>query len=432
MEKKKKIKKKINLAVIGNGGREHALCYKFLQSKKIKNLYCIPGNAGTETICKNLNIDYLNFDLLYKKLTELEIFIVFVGPEIPLVAGIVDFLSKRNIFAFGPSKKASQLEGSKAYMKKLCSKFNIPTAKYKEFKNLKLAKNFIMRSKHPLVIKSDGLAAGKGVTICHSKKDSLKYSKEILQGRFKTSSKLIIEEFLEGEEASYFVITDGKNFLPIGTAQDHKKIGEGDTGPNTGGMGAYSPSLLVNNAIEKKIQKLIIEPTIKGMNKLGNSFVGILYAGLMIKGEDVKLIEYNIRFGDPECQVLMMRLKNDLLDLILSVKNKKLTQNKIIWKKEKCLTVVASSQGYPNEYKNYVEIKNIKKIKNNNKSQLFHAGTIFKNNSIFSNGGRVLNATSLGKSFLECRNRANKILEKINWAEKYFRKDIGWRVINDK
>ena len=419
---------KINLAVIGNGGREHALCYKFLQSKKIKNLYCIPGNAGTKKICKNLCIDYLNFDLLYKKLIELDVSIVFVGPEIPLVFGIVDFLSKKNIFAFGPSKKASQLEGSKAYMKKLCNKFNIPTAKYKEFKNIKSAKKFIMKSKHPLVIKSDGLAAGKGVTICNTKKNSLKHSKEILQGKFKTSKKLIIEEFLKGEEASYFVITDGKNYLPIGTAQDHKKIGEGDTGPNTGGMGAYSPSLLVNNSIEKKIQKLIIEPTIKGMNKLGHSFVGILYAGLMINREDVKLIEYNIRFGDPECQALMMRLENDLVD-ILSVKNKKLNKSKITWKKDKCVTVVASSLGYPNDYKDRAEIKGLEKIKNNHKNQLFHAGTIFKNGLILSNGGRVLNATCLGKTFTEARDRANKILEKINWSEKYYRKDIGWRVI---
>jgi len=420
----------MNLAVIGSGGREHALCYKFLQSKKIKNLYCIPGNAGTEVICKNLNIDYLDFEILYKKIIELNISIVFVGPEIPLVAGIVNFLSERNIFVFGPSKEASQLEGSKAFMKKLCADFNIPTAQYEEFQDIESAKNFINNNKHPLVIKSDGLAAGKGVTVCYTKEDSLIHAKDILEGKFKTSKKLIIEEFLEGEEASYFVITDGKNYLPIGTAQDHKRVGEGDTGPNTGGMGAYSPSLLINDTIEKKIQKLIIEPAIKGMSEIGCSFVGILYAGLMIKDGNVKLIEYNIRFGDPECQVLMMRLENDLLDLLLSVKNKNLNNNKIFWKEEPCVTVVASSKGYPNEYKNHVEIKEIDKINNDKKNQLFHAGTVLKNGIILSNGGRVLNATCLGKTFKDARNRANKMLEKINWSEKYYRADIGWRIIS--
>ena len=242
----------MNVAVIGSGGREHALCFQLLKSKEIENLFCIPGNAGTKNICQNIDINYLDFELLYTILQENEIKMVIVGPEIPLVAGIVDFLSDRNIYAFGPTKNASQLEGSKAFMKKLCKDFDIPTAKYEEFENFDEAKYYIETNQHPLVIKSDGLAAGKGVTISTTIEESLKSIKEILEGKFKSSKKFIVEEFLQGEEASYFVITDGENYIPIGTAQDHKRIGEGDTGPNTGGMGAYSPSLIIDHKIEKK------------------------------------------------------------------------------------------------------------------------------------------------------------------------------------
>ena len=242
----------MNVAVIGSGGREHALCFKLSMSKKIKKLFCIPGNPGTSEICQNIDIDYNNFSLLYESLLAHNISIVIVGPEVPLVAGIVDFLSSKNIFAFGPNKKASQLEGSKGFMKKLCKDFKIPTASYEEFEHFENAETYIKKSKHPLVIKADGLAAGKGVTISQTIEESLKCTREIMNGKFKTSKKVVIEEFLEGEEASYFVITDGKNYLPIGTAQDHKRIGENDTGPNTGGMGAYSPSLLITKELEKK------------------------------------------------------------------------------------------------------------------------------------------------------------------------------------
>lgn len=385
----------MNVAVIGSGGREHAICFQLQRSKEIKKLFCIPGNAGTKTICENIDIDYLNFDLLYSFLQENNVNTVIVGPEIPLVAGIVDFLSEKNIYAFGPSKKASQLEGSKAFMKKLCKDFNIPTAKYEEFDNFEKAKSFIEENQHPLVIKSDGLAAGKGVTISSSIEESLKCAKEILDGKFKSSKKFIIEEFLEGEEASYFIITDGDHYIPIGTAQDHKRIGEGDTGPNTGGMGAYSPSLIIDENIEKKIQTKIIEPTLKGLNKIGCKFTGILYAGLMISNGEPKLIEYNIRFGDPECQVLMMRLKTDLLTLVNAVKKNKIHEMNIIWNEKPCITVVAAAKGYPDKYNTLTEIKNIEKIKTNNHEQLFHAGTILKDNKILANGGRVLNATCL-------------------------------------
>ena len=419
----------MNVAVIGSGGREHALCFKLSESQKVTQLFCIPGNAGTNEICKNIDIDYLNFDLLHSTLLENNISLVIVGPEIPLVEGIVDYLADKNIFAFGPSKKASQLEGSKAFMKKVCQDFNIPTAAYEEFDNFEQAKKFINQSKHPLVIKSDGLAAGKGVTISQTVEESVQCAKEILEGKFKTSKKVVIEEFLEGEEASYFIITDGKNYLPIGTAQDHKRIGENDTGPNTGGMGAYSPSLLITKELQEKINKEIIEPTIKGLNKIGCSFVGILYAGLMIKDNQPKLIEYNIRFGDPECQVLMMRIDNDLIDLVLSVKNKNLLNQKITWKENPCITIVAAAKGYPDTYQVETEIKNLENITTNSTQQLFHAGTINKNGKILANGGRVLNATSSATNLKQARDKAHEMLNLVDWDDMYFRKDIGWRVI---
>ena len=419
----------MNVAVIGSGGREHALCFKLSKSQKVTQLFCIPGNAGTNEICKNIDIDYLNFDLLHSTLLKNNISLVIVGPEIPLVEGIVDYLASKNIFAFGPSKKASQLEGSKAFMKKVCQDFNIPTAAYEEFDNFEQAKKFINQSKHPLVIKSDGLAAGKGVTISQTIEQSIRCAKEILEGKFKTSKKVVIEEFLEGEEASYFIITDGENYLPIGTAQDHKRIGENDTGPNTGGMGAYSPSLLITKELQEKINKEIIEPTIIGLNKIGCSFVGILYAGLMIKDNQPKLIEYNIRFGDPECQVLMMRIDNDLIDLVLSVKNKNLLSQKIIWKEDPCITIVAVAKGYPDKYQVETEIKNLENITANSTQQLFHASTISKNGKILANGGRVLNATSSAANLKQARDKAHKMLNLVDWDDMYFRKDIGWRVI---
>jgi phosphoribosylamine--glycine ligase len=419
----------MNVAVIGSGGREHALCFKLSMSKKLSRLFCIPGNAGTSKICTNIDIDYLDFDLLHSNLIKNNISLVIVGPEIPLVAGIVDYLSSKNIFAFGPSKKASQLEGSKAFMKKVCRDFNIPTANFEEFENFENAKNFIFKSKHPLVIKSDGLAAGKGVIISQTIDESIKASKEILEGKFKTSKKVVIEEFLEGEEASYFIITDGKNYLPIGTAQDHKRIGENDTGPNTGGMGAYSPSLLITEEVQDKINKKIIEPTLDGLNKINCSFIGILYAGLMIKNNEPKLIEYNIRFGDPECQVLMMRLETDLLDLILSIRDGNLLNQKIKWKKQPSITVVAAAKGYPGKYKTKTIIKNLEKINNDNNQQMFHAGTIKANEKILSNGGRVLNATATAADLMQARNKAHEMLNCLEWEDLYFRKDIGWRVI---
>ena len=421
----------MNIAIIGSGGREHSLCFKLKKSKKVSKIFCFPGNAGTSSISKNIKVDTNNFSKIFKHIKKNKINLIVVGPEVPLVNGIVDYFKKRNIPIFGPSKKASKLEGSKVFMKNFCKKFKIPTAKYKQVFNLDDAKHFISTLKFPIVVKSDGLAAGKGVTICKNKKKALLEIKKIFNGKFKSSKKVVVEEFLAGEEASYFVITDGKSFKNIGTAQDHKRIGEGDTGPNTGGMGAYSPSYIINKKMENKIINKIIIPTINGMRKIGCRYQGILYAGLMINNNEPKLIEYNVRFGDPECQVIMMRLKNDLLELIQSTLNKNLKKKRIVWERKKAITVVVANKGYPGKYKNNIELKNLYKIKQNGKMQLFHAGTIIdERNKVKTNGGRVLNATVMNQNLKVARDTAHKMIKRIVWKNKYYRKDIGYKVID--
>ena len=419
----------MKVAIIGSGGREHSICYKLKQSKNLKKLVCIPGNAGTAQICENLNVDISNFNLLYDELKKNEIDIVIVGPEVPLVEGIKDFLEEKSIKVFGPSKKASQLEGSKLFLKNFCSEFKIPSARFQEVKNLSEASDCIDKFGLPIVVKSDGLAAGKGVTICNKKEEALNDVKAIFSGKFKSSKKVILEEFLKGEEASYFVITDGEDFLPIGTAQDHKRIFENDVGPNTGGMGAYSPSYLITDDIESKIINRIIKPTLAGMKKIGSPFSGILYAGLMINNGDPKLIEYNIRFGDPECQILMMRMKSDFLEIVINTIEKNLKNKKIEWYDYPGITIVASNKGYPGDYDKSTVIKNLNKIDQNENIQIFHAGTSNVNGEIIAIGGRVLNLTVTNKSLKIARDEALRALDKLEWENKYYRRDIGWRVI---
>jgi len=421
----------MNIAVIGSGGREHSICFKLKQSRTINKIFCIPGNAGTSELAQNIDIDILNFKNISNFLRNNNTKIVFVGPEVPLVNGIKDYLEKKGFFVFGPSKAASRLEKSKSFTKSLCKKYKIPTANYKSFNNMKGVKNYIHKMNTPIVIKADGLASGKGVFICKNKKIALKKCAEINKGKFKSSRKFVIEEFLSGEEASYFILSDGKNYKFFGTAQDHKRIGEGDTGPNTGGMGAYSPSNIINDMVEEKVKKQIIEPTLKGLKKLGCPFIGILYAGLIIENNQPKLIEYNIRLGDPECQVLMMRLKTDLLKIILACKKKQINKIKINWSNKKAITIVASSKGYPNKKDRVSEIKNLDRISLNNNQYIFHASTFKKNDKIFSSGGRVLNSTALDKNLKSARNTCIRMLKKINWKDKYFRRDIGWRAINN-
>ena len=419
----------MNIALIGSGGREHALCQKIYQSKLSKNIICIPGNAGTSTIAKNININFLNFKNLLRTIKSNKIDLVIVGPEEPLVKGLVDFLNKNKIKVFGPNKYAAKLEGSKAFMKSICKKYKIPTAQFKICTNRKSVNNFLKTCKMPLVVKADGLAAGKGVAICKTKKQVISFSNEIFQGKFKSSKKLVLEEFLEGEEASYFLIVDKKGYKFFGSAQDHKRVGENDKGPNTGGMGAYSPAPIINENLEKKIINKIVNPTLIALKKKRKPYTGFLYVGLMIKNNEPYLIEYNIRMGDPECQVILPRLNTDILKIFNNVLKNKIKKTKISWKKSKCMTIVICSKGYPRKYKNNKVIKNIKKIKLKKNSFIFHAGTKIINNELLSNGGRVLNITSTGKKFLEIRKNIFRIIKKLNWKDGFFRKDIGWRVI---
>ena len=422
----------MNLAVIGSGGREHAICYKLKQSPKIKKLICIPGNAGTQKIAQNISEDISNFEGLYEIIKKQNVDLVIVGPEQPLVDGIVDYLNKKKVRVFGPDKFSSQLEGSKAFMKNLCKKNKIPTPNFGVFKNISSATNFIMKNKVPIVVKADGLASGKGVTICTTRDEALKNTREILSGKFKSSSQVVLEEYLEGEELSYFVIVDNNSYHFFGAAQDHKRVGEGDIGPNTGGMGAYSPPPLLTNELDKKIKKKIIEPTLAAMKSLGHSYRGFLYAGLMIKKGEPYLIEYNIRMGDPECQVLMMRLKTDFFEIIDSATKNEIKNLKIEWIKKNSITIVMCAKGYPSNFIKNSEIKNLSNVLTDNDNQIFHAGTYEKDNKIFSNGGRVLNITSLSEQLSEARKSSLKNIEKIDWKDGFFRKDIGWRVINTK
>ena len=422
----------MNLAVIGSGGREHAICYKLKHSSKINKLICIPGNAGTQKIAENIKEDISNFGNLYQIIKKYSVDLVIIGPEQPLVEGLVDYLNEKKVRVFGPDKFASQLEGSKAFMKNLCKKNSIPTADFGVFNNFDDAYSFIKKNGAPIVVKADGLAAGKGVSVCTSIEEAAKNTKEILDGKFKSSHQVVLEEFLKGEELSYFTIVDENSYLFFGSAQDHKRVGEGDTGPNTGGMGAYSPAPLLTDKLEAKIKKKIIEPTLKAMKNLGHPYKGFLYAGLMINKGEPYLIEYNIRMGDPECQVLMMRLETDLLEIIDHATRNKINNLKIEWTKKSSITIVLCANGYPSNYIKDSEIKNLPNVLIDKNNQIFHAGTYEKNNKTYSSGGRVLNITSSSESLIEARNKSLTNIDKINWSDGFFRKDIGWRVINNK
>ena len=421
----------MNIALIGSGGREHAICQKLHDSTLTNKIYCIPGNAGTASIASNLDIDFLDFKKLLITIKYYKIDLVVVGPELPLVKGIVDFLQKNKIKVFGPNKYAAQLEGSKAFMKSLCKIHNIPTAGFKICKNKKDVQKFLNQNNMPIVVKADGLAAGKGVIVCNSKKQVDRFTQEIFLGKFKTSKKLILEEFLEGEEVSYFLIVDKKQFSFIGSAQDHKRVGKNETGQNTGGMGAYSPAPIINKDLEKKIISKIVKPTLDALKAKNNSYTGFLYIGLMIKNNEPYLIEYNVRMGDPECQVIMPRLKTDFVKILNAALKNKLNKIKIKWIESKCMTTVICSKGYPNTYRINKNIS-LEKVRLNKKSFIFHAGTKFKDKSIVSNGGRVLNIVVLGSSFSKIRDQIFKIIKKINWKHGFFRSDIGWRVIKSK
>ena len=417
------------IGVIGSGGREHAICEKILQSKKIEKLYCFPGNAGTSSIAKNVKIKIDEFDKIKNFVINNKIDFLIVGPEKPLVNGIVDFFQKHNIKIFGPEKVASQLEGSKIFTKKLCEKYKIPTAKFGIFKNLEETNLFLKTSKFPLVVKADGLAAGKGSYLCQNTATANNAIKEIFNGKFGIAKNILIEEFLSGEEMSYFIISDGKTFKKFQTAQDHKRVLEGDKGKNTGGMGAYSPSRLINSNLDKKIINKIIKPTLKGLKDMGTNFKGFLYAGLMIVKNEPFLIEYNVRMGDTECQTILPKLKTDIIDIFAACCENNLSSVNIEWHEEKSLCIVLCSKGYPDKYKNNILIKNIEKIHLQQKEFIFHAGTKINKKKIYSNGGRVLNFVVLSNNFKSSKKKAIQLIRKLNWSNGFYRKDIGFKVI---
>ena len=420
----------MNVGIIGSGGREHAICHTIKKSKKVKKIYCFPGNAGTSDIATNIDLNINDFEKLKDFILEKKIELVIVGPEKPLVDGIVDYLEKFKIKVFGPNKIASQLEGSKIFTKKICKDFNIPTAKFGIFQNEIEAKKYLIQSKYPIVIKADNLASGKGVYICENESQSLNAVKEIFAGKFGKAENVLIEEFLKGEEMSFFVISDGKTIQKFGTAQDHKRVLEGDKGKNTGGMGAYSPSRLINDNLEKKIIDKIIFPTLKALKKLNSEYKGFLYVGLMIVENEPFLIEYNVRMGDPECQTILPKLKSDLCEIFLACCENKLDETNIQWSEKKSLCIVLCSKGYPESYKKNVEIKNINKIKLDQNNLCFHAGTKSDQNKIFAIGGRVLNFVSLSETFLDAKENIINNLNSLEWNDGFYRKDIGYKVID--
>ncbi|WP_137113443.1 phosphoribosylamine--glycine ligase [Mesorhizobium sp. GR13] len=419
----------MNVLLLGSGGREHALAWKLAASPLLGKLYAAPGNPGIadEAELVALNIDDHAAIIAFCK--EHDIGLVVVGPEAPLVAGIADALSGAGIRVFGPSQKAAQLEGSKAFTKELCARFNIPTGAFGRFDNAEAAKAYIRQHGAPIVVKADGLAAGKGVTVAMIESEALDAIDACFSGAFGgAGAEVVVEEFLDGEEASFFCLCDGKTALPFGTAQDHKRVGDGDTGPNTGGMGAYSPAPVMDAAMVERTMREIIEPTMRGMVEIGAPFAGILFAGLMITKDGPKLIEYNVRFGDPECQVLMMRLKDDLLVLLNAATDGQLEHTSVRWRDDPALTVVMAAKGYPGTPEKGSVIRGLDAAGKTG-AQIFHAGTALRDGQIIANGGRVLNVTATGKTVCEAQAAAYRAVDVIDWPGGFCRRDIGWRAV---
>ena len=420
----------MNILILGNGAREHSIAWAVKQNPKCSRLLVAPGNAGIADIADISTINIENCDEVVKLATQEKIDFVIIGPEAPLAAGVSDELKNKGFLVFGPSKAAAQLEISKSFMKDVCRTVNIPTAKYSKFNDLVSAKKYVAQEGIPIVIKADGLAAGKGVTVAMDLTTANKALEDIFNSsNHNSDTKVVIEEFMEGEEASFFVLCDGLKILPMGTAQDHKRVGDNDTGPNTGGMGAYSPAPVLTKKIEKKVIKEIIEPTLQEMKKRGEPYQGVLYAGLMIKDQQARLVEYNARFGDPECQALMMRLGAQVLDLLLATSTSNLEECKINWADDHALCVVMASNGYPGKIKKGSIIDGLQKLTSSSSQMCFHAGTVKESGNIVANGGRVLSLTARGETLTEARSSAYDMVKIIDWEEGFYRTDIGWRAI---
>lgn len=420
----------MNVLLIGSGGREHALAWKLAASPVLTKLYAAPGNPGMTQDAECVALDVADHDAVVAFCREKGVDLVVVGPEAPLVAGLADALNAADLRVFGPSAAAARLEGSKSFTKELCDRYGIPTAAYGRFENALAARDYVREQGAPIVIKADGLAAGKGVTVAMTEDEALAAIDECFDGSFgEAGASVVVEEFLEGEEASFFCLCDGAAALPFGTAQDHKRVGDGDTGPNTGGMGAYSPAPVLDEAILARTMAEIIEPTLKGMAEMGAPFTGVLYAGLMLTKDGPKLIEYNVRFGDPECQVLMMRLKEDLLALINAAVDGQLAHVSARWRDEAALTVVLAANGYPASPEKGTAIRGLEAAAADENVEIFHAGTALKDGVLVANGGRVLNVTALGASVTEAQQNAYRAVDLIDWPEGFCRRDIGWRAV---
>jgi phosphoribosylamine--glycine ligase len=420
----------MNILILGSGGREHSLAWAVKQNPKCDTLYCSPGNAGISKIAQCIDLNIENSSEIIKFCIDNDIYFVIIGPEAPLAMGIADDLRAKNILTFGPSASAAKLESSKAFTKSVCDACNAPTAEYARFTELEPALNYVNEKGAPIVVKADGLAGGKGVIVAMTLEEALNGLKDIFSGAFgKAGSEVVIEEFMEGEEASFFILSDGKNILPIGTAQDHKRVFDGDKGPNTGGMGAYSPAPIMTDDVTAKAISKIIQPTIDEMANRGTPYNGVLYAGFMIKNGEPRLVEYNVRFGDPECQVLMMRLGAQALDAMLACAKGELNEYQLNWADDHALTIVYAANGYPGDYKKGTKIIGLNEISSSSNVQVFHAGTKEVENSIIATGGRVLNITARGSSLIEAHKIAYETIEKIQWENGFYRNDIGWRAL---
>ena len=421
---------RMNVLLIGSGGREHALAWKLAASPILTKLFAAPGNPGIAQHAECVTLDLDDHPSVTAFCRMMAIDLVVVGPEAPLVAGLADVLRAAGIKVFGPSASAARLEGSKGFTKDLCARFDIPTGAYERFTDAAAAKDYVRRMGAPIVVKADGLAAGKGVTVAMTTDEALDAIDACFDGAFGgAGAEVVVEEFLEGEEVSFFCLCDGTTALPFGSAQDHKRVGDGDTGPNTGGMGAYSPAPVVTPELAEQIMERIVAPTMRGMAEIGAPFSGVLFAGLMITKDGPQLIEYNTRFGDPECQVLMMRLRDDLLTLLDAAADGQLSHMSVRWRDEAALTVVMAAKGYPASPETGTPIRGVAELSDAANVKIFHAGTAKQGETLVAKGGRVLNVTATGGSVSEAAQRAYEAVDRIDWPGGFCRRDIGWRAI---
>jgi phosphoribosylamine--glycine ligase len=420
----------MNILLLGSGGREHALAWKMAASPLVDRLYCAPGNAGIAREAECVALDVADHAAVVAFCKSRAIDFVVVGPEAPLCAGIVDDLEMAGVKAFGPSKQAARLEGSKGFTKDLCRANKIPTGAYERFTAAAVAKDYARKQGAPIVVKADGLAAGKGVVVAQSLLEAEGAIDMMFGGSFGAAgAEVVIEEFLEGEEASFFALCDGENAIPLASAQDHKRVGEGDVGPNTGGMGAYSPATVMTPELTARTMDEIVRPTLRAMKAIGCPYKGTLFAGLMITGEGPKLIEFNVRFGDPETQVLMLRLMSDLVPALIAARDGQLRNFDLRWYPDAALTVVMAAKGYPGEYHRGSVIEGLDAASEIDGVEIFHAGTKLENGKVLANGGRVLNVSARGKTVREAQARAYQAVDRIRWPNGFCRRDIGWRAI---